>query len=79
MATFNATLIALILKNDDPESFEEYRLISLCNCIYKIITKEISRRVKTLLSRCIYQERFAFLVGRKIHEAVGTVKEVFTL
>eukprot|EP01018_Ginkgo_biloba_P015473 Gb_20637 [translate_table: standard] len=39
LGVFNTTFIALIPKSDNPRSFEEYRSISLCNCIYKIITK----------------------------------------
>lgn len=37
----NSTFIALIPKNSKPLSFEEYRPISLCNFIYKIISKII--------------------------------------
>ena len=40
-AVFNSTLIALIPKIDLPNSFEDFRPISLCNFIYKIIGKII--------------------------------------
>eukprot|EP01018_Ginkgo_biloba_P034237 Gb_24170 [translate_table: standard] len=43
LAAFNSTFIAPIPKSDNPSSFEEYRPISLCNCIYKIIAKVIAR------------------------------------
>lgn len=33
---FNATFIALIPKLDNPTSVNDFRLISLCNCIYKL-------------------------------------------
>jgi len=36
---FNLIFLAMIPKVDDPQNFEEYRPISLCNCIYKIISK----------------------------------------
>jgi hypothetical protein len=42
---FNSTFLALIPKKDDPLSFEDFRPISLCNCIYKIVAKLISRRL----------------------------------
>jgi hypothetical protein len=45
--------------------------ISLCNCIYKIIAKIISKRIKGILSKSISQEQFGFLEGRQIHEAIG--------
>jgi len=61
---FNATFISLIPKQNAPKSLDEYRPISLCNCIYKIITKIIRRRLKGILSEFISQEQFGFLEGR---------------
>ena len=36
------TSIVLISKQEKPESFKRFRSISLCNTIYKIITKVIA-------------------------------------
>ena len=41
-ACFNSTFIALIPKVDNPKSLHDFRPISLCNCIYKVITKVIA-------------------------------------
>jgi hypothetical protein len=60
---------------DDPQSFDDFRPISLCNCIYKIIAKIIARRLKPLLSEAISKEQFGFLEGRQIHEAIGVAQE----
>jgi hypothetical protein len=49
----NTTFIALIPKVNDPLSFDDFRPISLCNCIYKIIAKVIACRLKPLLSSSI--------------------------
>ena len=49
----NQTLIALIPKQPDPESFRQYRPISLCNTIYKIISKIIVLRLRPLLPSII--------------------------
>ena len=67
----NSTFTALIPKKDKPTSFEDFRPISLCNCIYKIIAKVIARRLKSVLSHHISSEQFGFLEGRQIHEAIG--------
>jgi hypothetical protein len=72
---FNTTFLALIPKKDEPTSFEDFRPISLCNCIYKIIAKIISRRLKPILSEVISKEQFGFLNGRQIHEAIGVAQE----
>ena len=41
-AVFNTTFIASIPKTDQPKTFDDFRPISLCNYIYKIINKIIS-------------------------------------
>jgi len=71
----NVTFIALIPKTDNLTSFEDFRPISLCNCLYKIISKVISIRLKVILSKHISREQFGFLKGRQIHEAIGVAQE----
>ena len=50
---FNSTFIALIPKIDLPKSYEDFRPISLCNYIYKIIGKIISVHIRKVLGRYI--------------------------
>ena len=74
-ATINATFIALIPKVENPVTFDDFRSLSLCNCLYKIISKVISKRLKAVLSENISKEWFSFLQGRQIHQAIGVVQE----
>ena len=71
----NSTFLALIPKKDRPETFDDFRPISLCNCLYKIISKIIANRLKKILSLHISKEQFGFLEGRQIHEAIGVVRK----
>lgn len=73
---FNSTLIALIPKVDKPQSFDDFRPISLCNCVYKITSRIIALRIKPILSRMISKEQFAFFSHRQIHEAIGIAQEM---
>ena len=76
LASFNFTFIALIPKFDSSSNIDDYRLISLCNCIYKFIAKVIASRVKEIRSTLISQEQFSFMVGKQIHITIGTAQEV---
>eukprot|EP00253_Pinus_taeda_P027166 PITA_27166 len=71
----NSTFIALIPKSDTPASFDDYQPISLCNCLYKIISKTIANRLRPILSCSIAPQQFAFLESRQIHEAIGLAQE----
>ena len=62
-ASFNSNCIALIPKLDNPISLNDFKPISLCNCIYKVILKIIARRLKDILSEHISAEQFGFLKG----------------
>lgn len=46
----NSTFLVLIPKNKGGVSFEDFRPISLCNTIYKIVSKIIAERLKGILS-----------------------------
>jgi hypothetical protein len=69
----NAMFLTLIPKSDYMSSFDDFRAIALCNCLYKILSKFITLRLKPLLSNYILQEQFGFLRGGIIHEVIGLV------
>lgn len=53
VADVNDTMVVLIPKVKDPVNMTQYRPISLCRVIYKIISKVIANKLKPLLSICI--------------------------
>ena len=61
----NSTNIILIPKIQSPESISSFRPISLCNSMYKIITKIIVGRLRPYLDKLIGPCQAAFVPGRR--------------
>ena len=57
----NETLVMLILKCKCPESLNNYRPISLCNSVYKIVSKILVGRIKPFLSKLVSPIQTAFV------------------
>lgn len=68
---FNSTLIEFISTMDYLDSYDGFKLIALCNCIYKIVSKFTIVRLKPILFGLISYDQFQLLKGYQIHEAVG--------
>ena len=62
LKSINQTFITFTPKANNPESVTEFRPISLCNVIYKILSKVIVNRLKPILNSIISKAQSAFIV-----------------
>ena len=72
----NFSFIVLIPKIQNPTAISHYRLISLYNTTYKIISKLLVDRLRGVLSSLISLTQSAFISGRWIAEKQLIVQEI---
>uniref|UniRef100_A0A803QN76 Reverse transcriptase domain-containing protein n=1 Tax=Cannabis sativa TaxID=3483 RepID=A0A803QN76_CANSA len=64
----NETLICLIPKVKQPTKMSEFRPISLCNVVYKVVSKCLANRMKLSMNSTISENQSAFIGGRIIQD-----------
>ncbi|KAG8482208.1 hypothetical protein CXB51_026860 [Gossypium anomalum] len=74
--SLNETIIVLIPKVKEPIDMTNFRPISLCRVIYKIVAKVLANRLKETLPKCISQNQSAFVLGRMIHNNILIAHEI---
>lgn len=68
--------LILVPKTENSTKVTHFRPISVCNLIYKLISKIIATRMKPFISLLISPSQCAFIPGREISENVILFKEV---
>lgn len=64
LAGVNRTLVCLIPKKKQPQQMTDLRPISLCNVLFRILSKVMANRLKPCLSSLISDKQSAFIEGR---------------
>ncbi|KAL0313711.1 UNVERIFIED_CONTAM: hypothetical protein Scaly_2908000 [Sesamum calycinum] len=74
----NTTILALIPKVRVPSLVSDFRPISCCNVLYKVITKIIVQRLRSVLDKMISPSQNAFVPGRSIGDNILLAQEIFS-
>lgn len=64
LRTINSTFLVLIPKSGKPNTFSQFRPISLCNFIYKMVSKILTERISEVLKSIISLNQGVFVKGR---------------
>lgn len=78
LSMVNLTWVTLIPKLKNPTCIEDYKPIIMVGCMYNIISKLISIRLKFVLASIIDKSQLAFEMDRQILDGVMVANEAIT-
>lgn len=73
----NYTVIVMIPKKNSAEEMKDFKPISLCNVVYKVVAKCLVSRLRPLLQDIISESQSAFVPGRLITDNALIAFECF--
>ncbi|GAU45807.1 hypothetical protein TSUD_87100 [Trifolium subterraneum] len=76
LENINCTDICLIPKVAQPEFVNQFRPISLCNRLYKVVSKVVVNQLKEFIPVIISPYQTGFVPGRSIHENIVVAQEL---
>ena len=76
LLSLNVTFLTLIRKEEMDTNLKQFRPISLCNAIYKIITKVVANGLKPIMTFIISKEQARYMEGSQIMYTIILSHEV---
>ncbi|KAJ9547121.1 hypothetical protein OSB04_019664 [Centaurea solstitialis] len=76
LSELNHTLLCFIPKVPNATRVTDFRPISCCNVLYKVISKVVAERMKPYLSQLIGPDQSAFIPGRRISDNILMAHEL---
>ncbi|KAM6571204.1 hypothetical protein CsatA_015284 [Cannabis sativa] len=64
--SINSTIVTLVPKTKAANNMKDFRPISLCNVLYKIVSTVLVRRLQPWLDSIVHSSQSAFIRGRRI-------------
>ncbi|CAL8174658.1 unnamed protein product [Prunus armeniaca] len=72
----NETLISLVPKVERPMCMNQLRPISLCNTLYKVVSKILVARLRPCMTKLVSPSQVSFVPGRQITDNIIVAQEV---
>ncbi|XP_040372858.1 uncharacterized protein LOC112194030 [Rosa chinensis] len=72
----NHTIICLVPKVSGPQSMMQFRPISLCNTVYKVVSKIIVARIRPYMQKLVSPNQVSYVPGRQISDNIMIAQEV---
>jgi hypothetical protein len=67
----NNSFITLIPKSSSPETVNDYRPISLLNCVLKVLTKILADRLQKWILKVVHRNQYGFIKGKNIQDCLA--------
>ena len=71
LCAINSSFITLVPKNSNPTGVNDFRPISLLNCVLKILTKLLANRLQGIITDIIHDNQYGFIKTRTIQDCLA--------
>jgi hypothetical protein len=68
--------LVLTPKVEHPTKLRDFRPLSVCSVYYRLLSKLITKIIKSVLSSLILYTQITYLRGQSIHDSIFLMKEV---